>query len=181
MKLVTPSAYLLIIALFFFSFCDFSCSGVKLTSLRGIDMVTGTQVNTSAKDSEFMSSSVKTDVPAVFWADLSFGMAVIGLSVFLIMASAGRLGSGRVVYIVSSVVGAISQFAIKIHLDNELGSKQKMNELGVDFNIIQVTYTPAFWGVLGLFVLIVIVNALPNYKIIKEEPEPDFQKLGNIE
>lgn len=192
MKLVTPSGYLLIIALFFFSFCEFNCSGNKLLELRGIEMVTGKDAE-KPKEEQVVDQNVEmdevfndlkvqqNDIEPMIWADISFGAAILGLSIFLIMAAVGKLGSGKLFYIITSAIGAIAQFAIKIHIDSEL-SDQK------DFQLLSVNYLPAYWAVLGLFIVIIISNLIPDFKIVRQytsvPPEEDkgyFQNLGNIE
>jgi hypothetical protein len=39
-----PLAFALVIIFFFFSFCDFKCNSVKVASLTGINLVTGTSI-----------------------------------------------------------------------------------------------------------------------------------------
>lgn len=43
-----PIAFAIIIVLFFFGFCDFKCNSVKVASLTGINMVTGTHLKSAA-------------------------------------------------------------------------------------------------------------------------------------
>ncbi len=193
MKLVTPSGYLVIIALFFFSFCEFNCSGTKLLDLRGIDMVTGKEAqakksitnDTEIGVDEAIGAEVSTekDVDPVLWAGISFAAAIIGLTAFLIIAAAGKMGGGKLFHIITAAVGAISQFAIKIHIDNQLDAQENLRLLNAE-------YQPAYWTVLILFIVIVVVNMLPNFQVVKQSAptndhyangEPDFQKLGNIE
>ncbi|MES2629465.1 MAG: hypothetical protein V4616_10905 [Bacteroidota bacterium] len=179
MKAFTPTGYLLIISLFFFSFCDFSCTGVKLASVSGMDLVTGKQVDYNHQADEFVDETMKSNLTLdpVLWADLSFAAAIIGLSAFLVMAAAGRLDSGRWFHVVTSGIGAVCQLALMFHIKHLLAEQK-------DFELIHADFTWAYWMVFALFVLIFFTRLLSPFRLIKApapQPEPDFQKLGNIE
>lgn len=161
MKLVTPGGYILIIGLFFFSFCEFSCSVVKLASVQGIEMVTGKKIVSENSKLDEVNVKESINIDPVIWADLSFGSAIIGLSGFLIFAAVGRNRGEKIFYAITAGVGAVSQFIIRLHMENELDRQE-------DFRLINVEYTPAYWLVLVTFVVILLVNCLPNIRFVKK-------------
>ncbi|MGN6533025.1 MAG: hypothetical protein ACTHK0_14885 [Ginsengibacter sp.] len=126
---IIPVAFALIVVLFFFSFCDFKCNSVKVASLTGINMVTGTHIKTAADnipDDNYFNSfgnnrttqQNKGDkVEPNLWAILSLLSAIGGFAAFykkikkesLAGTAAGAVGFISLLILRSAIKNKISE------------------------------------------------------------------------
>lgn len=129
---VIPVSFALAIICFFFTFCDINCGGQKMGSLTGINLVTGTQMETPTM---FGQKTKGQEVPASIWAIFAFGAAIIGLGAYLIKekrealigTGAGLVGAGSLI---------ILQFGVKSAIE-----KESKGQVHADFQL-------AYWGAL---------------------------------
>ncbi|MBP7269168.1 MAG: hypothetical protein KBA16_06360 [Bacteroidia bacterium] len=144
-----PASFALAIILFFFTFCDFKCGGQKISSVTGINLVTGTEL----KDHDMFTGreTIRKGIPANMWAILAFGAAIIGLGAYLIKAKREELiGTGTGAIGAGSLI--ILQFVIKSRID-----KEAKGQIDVDFQF-------PFWGAL----IALVVGGLISYLRMKK-------------
>ena len=111
-----PVLFALGILLFFLSFCDFSCSGHKIGSVTGINLVTGTELK--SRDMFSGNETRGEKIPASIWAIFAFGAGIVGCAIYLIKDKREALigtGAGAVGFIALIIL----QFAIKGSIDEK--------------------------------------------------------------
>jgi len=144
---VIPIAFALVIVLFFFGFCDFKCNSMKVASLTGINLVTGTHVKMNAGgmlndnlfDSMNGNSMNKADdknqkVEPNIWAILAFLAAIGGLIAFykkIKMESLAGTAAGA--------IGFISLLLLRIAIKNKIG------EQGGGMVQVEIDFLFAYW------------------------------------
>jgi hypothetical protein len=127
---IIPVAFALIVLFFFFSFVDFKCNSVKVASLTGINLVTGTHVKTAADNfsSDNYLNSIDNNrintqqnqgekVEPNLWAILSLLMAIGGVAAFykkikkesLAGSAAGAIGFVSLLILRSAIKNKISE------------------------------------------------------------------------
>ncbi len=149
-----PASFALAIIFFFFTFCDFKCGGQKIGSIKGIELVTGTEL----KNHDMMSGQETRGekIPPSMWAILAFGAAIIGLGAFLIKEKREAIiGTGAGAIGVGSMI--ILQFVIKSAMD-EKGKGQ-----------IETDFQFPYWGALialGVAGLISYLRMRQTYNVV---------------
>jgi len=127
---IIPIAFALIIIFFFFGFVDFKCNSVKVASLTGFNLVTGTHVKTAADNfsndnylNSIDNSRINTQqnqgekVEPNLWAILALLVAIGGLAAFykkikkesLAGTAAGAIGFLSLLILKSSIKNKISE------------------------------------------------------------------------
>ncbi len=167
-RTLIPASFALAIIFFFFTFCDFKCGGQKIGSIKGIELVTGTEI----KDHDLMSGQETKgqEIPASMWAIFAFGAAIIGLGAFLIKekresiigTGAGAIGAGSLV---------ILQFVIKSAMD-EKGKGQ-----------IETDFQFPYWGALialGVAGLISYLRMKKTHNIVISASPPVTATTENV-
>lgn len=122
------------IIFFFFNFFTVSCGSQKIGSVKGINLVTGTQLN--SKDMYSGRETKGEKIPANAWAIIAFCAAIIGLGAYLIKekreaaigTGAGAIGFGSLL---------ILQFVVKNAIEKQAGGSP-----------IEIDFQFAYWGAL---------------------------------
>ncbi len=124
-----PVGFALVIIFFFFSFCEFKCNSVKVASLSGINLVTGSHVKmeggglfdnpySSLSNNGIRNPSEKDQkVNPNIWAILAFISAIGGVWVFFkkiknesfLGSTAGAIGVVSLLILRSVIKGKIEQ------------------------------------------------------------------------
>jgi hypothetical protein len=139
---IIPIAFALIIIFFFFSFCDFKCNNMKVASLSGINLVTGSHVKMTGSDmlnndpfgtmndnginkSEDKNQKVKPNV----WAIIAFLTAIGGVVVFY-----KKVKNEELLGTVGGAIGVISLLLLRSAIKNKLGEQSGgMVQIEIDF------------------------------------------------
>lgn len=143
-KLLSPSTYVLIFILFFFTFCDVSCSRQLVASIKGIDFLFGKTISNS------LFGTVDT-LPINYWAVLAFCSCLFGLSLFI-----RKIKFHDYYLCVTSIIGFVSIILLQITIFAKVG-KSGSNEINVSFQF-------AYWLVVFLY----LGNVLLSYLRFKE-------------
>lgn len=162
MKFIPPFGYLAIVVLYFFSFAQFNCSGIRIADIRGIDMVAGTDVGYETRN-ENVEVSLDEGADGVIWAKLAFAAAVVGF-VGSAIALLARTSKFKFFSIVLSAGGVLSTFITKVHIDTEVKGNQGVSP-------VMVHYQPAFWFTLILFILVFVISLVPRKKKRRKQRE----------
>jgi len=109
-KLVSSLVFAASVLCFFFPFVSVSCNGLKLLTLTGAQLVTGTSVN----QPEMFGQSKTREVNSNPWAILAAVCAIGGVA----LSFAGLRTA--IVAAVSGGVGAVSLLVMKTGLDNDV-------------------------------------------------------------
>ena len=129
-----PLLFAITVIFFFFNFFTVSCGGEKIGSVKGIDLVTGTQLK--SKD---MFSGRETEgekIPSSAWAIIAFGAAIIGLGAFLMKEKREAVvGTG------AGAIGFASLLILQFVVKNAIEEKSEGAPLVTDFQF-------AYWGAL---------------------------------
>jgi hypothetical protein len=158
-------SFLLIAALFFFlPFMDIKCSGKKLTSIKGMDMVTGSELKpVEEKKEEVADPGDTASADGEESAGESFNLSntmlapqddqkkidpnVAGITAFasIILALLFGFFKKRIPVIVSggfSLLSALTLFFMQVQVKNEMGSKLSAFPFPVD---ITIEFTVFYW------------------------------------
>ncbi|GAB4388736.1 MAG: hypothetical protein Kow0025_09830 [Thermodesulfovibrionales bacterium] len=141
---ITPAMYGAIVICFFLPFVNVSCSGQKVMSFTGFQMVTGSTYQTPSMYGEkTKSEKIDPEPPAI----AAFVLAIAGLALSLTRSKKGSLFSSA-----ASFGGLVALLWLKADLDNDaLKSGQ---------GIIQLEYSMGYWLSVILFGASVFVNGL---------------------
>lgn len=128
-----PILFALVIVFFFFNFFTISCGGQKVGNIKGINLVTGTELK---NHDMFSGEEIKgEEIPSSAWAVIAFGAAIVGLSAFLMKVNKEAIiGTG------ASVIGFSSLIILQIAIKNAMEEKTE--------GAIQVELEFAYWGAL---------------------------------
>lgn len=135
---LVPLLFGLIIIFFFFNFFAISCSDKEIASIKGIDLITGTQLKSNdpftgkEKDGE--------NIPSNIWAIIAFGSVIVGLATFMIKEKREAI-IGTVV----STVGIISLIILQIVIKKGISEKEE--------GMIKVDFLFPYWGALIALVI----------------------------
>lgn len=111
-----PASFALAFILFFFTFCEFNCGGQKIGSVKGINLVTGSQMEETSD--MFGQRTQGEKVPPSIWAIIAFGCTIIGFAAFIIKAKK-ESAVGTVAGTIGVVSLIILQFVIKDSIDEK--------------------------------------------------------------
>jgi len=140
--LVLSAKFGLIVLLFLMPFIKVSCSGMVNMPLSGMDLATGTTIETKEP---FSGKVQKQKVDAEPFAAIALGAAVLGLLIGFIKAK-----PARIVNAVTGGAGAVFLLLLKNKIDKEV-----LKEGG---GMISVNYEMGFWITILLFITAVIVS-----------------------
>lgn len=135
-KKMSAAMYGVIIICFFMPFVNLTCSGEKMMTFTGFQMVTGTTIQ---QPSMFGEQAPAEEVPAEPLAMVAFLIAIAGLALSFTIKRPGPL-----VAAILSGVGALAMLVLKAKLDNEA--------LKHGQGLVQIEYSFGFWSSLLLFV-----------------------------
>lgn len=137
-----PLAFAVAVVLFFFSFCNFKCSGTTMASLKGINLVTGTHLKTQADEmlplSPFANdkkSAKGQEVPSDKWAVIAFLAGIAGVFVFY-----KKLKKESLIGTILGAIGFVSLFLLRIGVIKAVEGQG--GEMGA---IVEVDFTFAYW------------------------------------
>ncbi len=142
-KKISASFFAVILICFFLPFVSISCQNLSVLKLSGIDLVTGTTMNTPNLGSQAQQEKLPPDARAI----LAFTAAAVGLGTSFSQKRRSTLFSA-----ISGVIGFCSLLWLKSSIDAELAKQ------GSDFMGIKATYESGFWGAFLLFISAGILN-----------------------
>lgn len=141
-KSIIPGLFGLTLLFFFFTFCEFSCQGNAVAKVSGIQMVTGTSIETPDESGPSMGGifgapsreeeKESKSMPPNIWAILAMLGALAGAVIFLI---GNRLEN--MVGMIAGGVGALSLLILKSTVQNAVIKETK--------GFITADFTFAFW------------------------------------
>ncbi|MDY0081793.1 MAG: hypothetical protein RBR74_01290 [Ignavibacteriaceae bacterium] len=155
LKKFSPGFYGVIILCFFLPFVNLTCSGQKIMSLSGFQLITGTEINASGMLGDFSEKNVPSDKkevdpqPLALFALIS---AIAGLGLSFV-----RKKMTALITVVISVIGFIFLILLKINLDGDV-------ELSAQ-NVLSLDYQLGYW----IAVLLFIGSAIVQWLVFKEE------------
>ena len=154
LKNFSPVFYGVIILLFFLPFVNLSCSGQKIMSLSGFQLITGSEYKADSMFGETTEGEVKEnkEIESQPLALIALLAAVIALAVSFI-----KKRITAIINIVISICGGIFLLLLKFNLDSDV-------ELSGQ-NLIQLEYQFAYWLSLILF----IAGAVVQWKMFTDE------------
>lgn len=157
-----PASFAAILILFLFSFCDFSCGGQKLVSIKGIDFVMGKNIPTPSISGDKNNSQ---KLPPNPYAIIAVASALTGLVIFLIGNKKESI-LGMIVGTAGSLSLLVLHYIVTSKVETEL-----QGQVQVDFQI-------AYW----LSTLLFIVSAIFSYvrKDIEQNSKIDFPFLKKL-
>lgn len=118
---LTPSAYILVILAMFLPFCHFKCGGIKVASIRGVDLIIEGKARPSSvtegmgrafsskRKGNGLSGSDKLGVKMNIWVLLTVLAAVAGLVVYYL-----RIRSNHKILLFISIAGILFLLAFVI-------------------------------------------------------------------
>jgi hypothetical protein len=141
-KKISPAVFGIIIICFFFPFMDISCSGQKVISFSGIQMVTGTTIEKPTMFGE-KTENEKIDPEPLAVATFVFVIAGLLLSFVNIRKSA-------ILPAIFALIGIITLLMLRVKIDNDI---LKQGE-----GVIQVAYIFGFWSILFFLIIATLLN-----------------------
>ncbi len=131
----------IVLVCFFLPFITVSCQGQKITTLTGIQLVTGTTIE---QPSMFGKKQVQK-VSGEPLAALVFLCAAFGLGSSFIKGKKSAIAPAA-----AGGIGLISLLMLKLKLDNEILREGK--------GMLELEYGVGFWVVLILFLIAIVLN-----------------------
>ncbi len=160
-------AFALIIIFFFFSFVDFKCNSMKVASLSGINLVTGTHVKTAADNfsSDNYLNSIDNNrtnpaqnagekVEPNLWAILALLMAIGGFVAFY-----KKIKSESLAGTAAGAIGFVSLLILRSAIKN------KISEQSGGMVPIEIDFLFAYWASLLAF----LIGGSLSYLRLKQE------------
>jgi hypothetical protein len=139
---ISGALWVLMIICFFLPFVAVSCNNEAVLKLTGIQLVTGTKLETPT-----LWRSPNQNIPAQPLAGAAFGCAVAGVMIAFLK---GRLSTAlKVVFAAGAVV---SLLLLKMKLDGDLLKYPKL--------LFYLDYLPCYWAALIMALLLVAVNVV---------------------
>lgn len=177
-----PLAFALVIIFFFFSFCDFKCNSIRVASLSGINLVTGTHIQTTAGnmfgDNPFdsmdsngrnKSQNKGQKVEPNIWAILAFLMAIGGLAAFY-----KKIKKESLVGVGAGAIGFISLLILRSAIKDEVG------EQGGGMVQVEIDFLFGYWASLLAFL---VAGGISYLRLKKEKVSglsvPDTAPVAN--
>lgn len=145
---ILPIIFSLVILSFFLPFVNVSCSGQKVATLTGIQLVSGTAVQQPGGFTKAENQEVHPEPMAI----VAFVSGVFGLVIAFVRGKPSHVGSAA-----AGFAGAIALLSLKSKLDNEA-----MKQAG---GMLMVRYEVGFWLTLVFFVTAMVVG---TYLYIQE-------------
>lgn len=173
-RLIIPIAFALIIIFFFFSFVDFKCNNVEVTSLSGINLVTGTHIKT-ASDNLLNDNSLYDNrsnlqptqkVGPNFWAIIAFLTAIGGLAAFY-----KRIKKESLAGTLAGAIGFVSLLLLHAAIKN------KVSEQAGGIVPIEINFLFAYWASLLLFLS---AGALSYLRLKQEKSEEAIPEKSSV-
>jgi len=149
-----PLAFSLVIIFFFLGFCDFTCNSMKMASLSGINLVTGTTVQMNAggifDDNSFPSMGRRSEkqadkgqkVEPNIWAILAFLSAIGGLAAFY-----KKIRKESLAGVAMGALGCISLLILRSAI------KSKVEEQGGSMVRIEIHFLFGYWASILAFLV----------------------------
>ena len=150
-----PLAFALVIIFFFFSFCDFKCNSMKVASLTGINLVTGTHVQMNAGGmlgsnpfdsmNDYPKKQVQEKGQKVepnMWAILALLAAIGGLFAFY-----KKIPKESLAGTAAGAVGFISLLILQSAIKNKVG------EQGGGMVQVEIEFLFGYWAALLAFLI----------------------------
>ncbi len=141
-KTFSPAVFGIMMICFFLPFMEVSCSGQKVMSFTGIQMVTGTTIQQPSMFGE-ETESLKVDPEPL--AIITFSFVIIGLLLSFI-----KNRKSAILPALSAGIGTITLLMLKSKIDNDI--------LREGSGMIQVSYAFGFWVLLMLLIAGVGLN-----------------------
>ena len=155
LKKFSPGFYGVIILCFFLPFVNLSCSGQKIMSLSGFQLITGSEVKSDGMFGDLSNqgeTKEKNEVDPQPLALLALVAALVGLGLSFVKKKMIALTN-----VVISALGFIFLILLKINLDGDV-------ELSGQ-NVITLDYQLGYW----LAVLLFVGSAVIQWFVFKEE------------
>jgi len=178
------SRSLLIIAglFFFLPFINIKCSGSKLATIKGTDLLTGTEMtpqkikkegaDTTSFDLERKSENTLFELPETLFEKgdrkkiAPNVLALISLAVAMLSLVFSFFGK-RIIVIISgglSLLGALSLFFIQIQVSNAVETK-----IGpLNFSPIAFEFTPYYWSCLFFMAIAAVFSFVRSSILVKK-------------
>ncbi len=183
--------FLVIAGLFFLlPFINIKCSGTQLATVKGIDLITGTEIkpetnkeNVSEEDSTSSNSEESVADPASLFMpgpmvpengdDKRIAPNAVGIAAFssLILGLLFSFFPKRIPVIISGgfcLLGALCLFLIQIQINKEV--EAKMGNMGsfLSFSPITFEFTPYYWTCVFLMTLAAVFSFLRSSILAKK-------------
>lgn len=160
----SPMMFGVVAVCFFFPFISFACSGQRLLTFSGLQLVTGTEVSSAEVQenlvgedaSQYLGTEDETEEVG------SEGLAVVALLAALLGVGVGfATGRPRSVWsAIAGVLGGLSLLALKFKLDGDIEEEGE--------GIVTLDYRFGFWLAFGLFALLATVHV----RWLRAKPPP---------
>ena len=158
---LSPAPFGLVLLCFFLPFVHVSCSGERVTTFSGFQLVTGTEVSDAdisksmgrsmgmgtGLPPELRSSSERRKVGPELWAVAAFLTAIAGLAISFIKDRRGWIGG-----VIAGSVGAVMLLLLKLKIDNDVVREGR--KLGREFGkgLLEVQYATGYHLALLVFI-----------------------------
>jgi len=122
-------------------FLDLSCSGQKIVTLNGIDLVTGTTLEEPGMSGQIDPDQSRVDPEG--WAVLAFVAGIAGLVL--------SFARSAILPAICAAAGFLATLFLKLKIDNDIATEAE--------GIVQVEYKIGYWLVLLGFLGAAALNA----------------------
>ena len=177
-KKITPAVYGILIICFFMPFLEVSCSGEKIMTFTGIQMVTGTTMKEPSMFGEKTKSKKMEPEPL---AIITFCCVIAALLFSFI-----KNRKSAILPAICSGIAIITLLILKLKIDNEVLKEGE--------GIIQIGYAYGFWIILVMLLFGAMLNgyvfsgksqienedSIENLIILKEKLLKEKQRLVNL-
>lgn len=167
----SPAMFAVVAVCFVLPFVSFACSGQRILTFSGLQLVTGTEVSSQ----EIQEDIFGGDPGEIFGTPSTpaedetervepEGLAILALAAAVLGAAGGFMkGRARSTWsTIAAVGGALSLLALKIKLDGDIEEEGE--------GIVSLEYRFGFWIALVLFVVLAVVHV--RWLRGKSPPEP---------
>jgi len=157
-KFLSPSCFGLVILCFFLPFIDIKCNDVELANVKGIELVTGSQISSS----EISLPPVSKDESKN--PDLTFDHQSIDINYFAVAAFVLALG-GLVLYFLLKIQkelfmgiigfgGVLSLLLMRVQVDHSIEASTE----GMSRYVVHIDYVYGYWLCMIFFLIAGAVN-----------------------